>query len=285
MSNPRLSSKYKHVFTRPRNCANAKPETAFQIFATATPPDLWSRWWALPHCSVRRQRKNKNKHQEHSNRIIAMIQRKKVTLKYIEATKNRQTKNKDPFRFVVSIKKDSKQTGTCIVFRKVDVLIFSFFYLFLCACTTKATLWAQWKSKFACCANTLSELGIFREEPVLSWPKPWQILQQSNTEVTRERPWEVLQMRVQKRPQQRESKAQWWVLSDGRWQPEIRNMTAPRKSAYAEWTPSLEISEDLYGRGGRDTFASQTHHRTLPSSSSSAISWHQQFESAVDISS
>ena len=51
------------------------------------------------------------------------------------------------------------------------------------------------------------------------------------------------------------------MVSIIRWQPEIRNMTAPRKSAYAEWTPSLEISEDLYGRGGRDTFASQTHHR------------------------
>ena len=38
-------------------------------------------------------------------RNIAMMQRKKVTLRYIEATKNRQTKNKDPFRFVVSIKK------------------------------------------------------------------------------------------------------------------------------------------------------------------------------------
>ena len=177
--------------------------------------------------------------------------------------------------------------------------IFSFFYLFLCECTTKATLWAQWKSKFACCANTLSELGIFREEPVLNWPKPWQILQQSNTEVTRERPWEVSQMRVQKRPQQRESRAQWWVLSDGRWQPEIRNMTAPRKSAYAEWTPSLEISEDLYGRGGRDTFASQTHHRErcphhlhqqsvgISNQLVSAIwmsSWHQQLESAVYIS-
>ena len=62
------------------------------------------------------------------------------------------------------------------------------------------------------------------------------------------------------RPQQRESKAQWRVVPI-RWQAEIRNMTAPRKSAYAEWTPSLEISEDLYGRGGRDTFATQTHHR------------------------
>ena len=56
-----------------------------------------------------------------------MIQRKKVTLKYIEATKNRQTKNKDPIRFVVSIKKDSKQTGPCIVFRKVGVFHFLVF--------------------------------------------------------------------------------------------------------------------------------------------------------------
>ena len=34
-----------------------------------------------------------------------MIQLKKVTLEYIEATKNQQTKNKDPIRFVVSLKK------------------------------------------------------------------------------------------------------------------------------------------------------------------------------------
>ena len=158
-----------------------------------------------------------------------------------------------------------------------------------CECTTKTTPWTQWKSKFACCANTLSELGIFREEPVLSWPKPWQILQQSNTEVTRERPWEVLQMRVQKRPQQRESKAQWLVVPI-RWQPEIRNMTAPRKSAYAEWTPSLEISEDLYGRGGRDTFASQTHHRErcphhLHQQSVGISNLNQQLTSAVRVGS
>ena len=80
-----------------------------------------------------------------------------------------------------------------------------------------------------------------------------------------------------------------WVVSDGRWQPEIRNMTAPRKSAYAEWTPSLEISEDLYGRGGRDTFASQTHHRErcphhLHQQSVGISNLNQQFESAVDIS-
>ena len=98
-------------------------------------------------------------------------------------------------------------------------------------------------------------------------------------------------MRVhkQQRPQQRESKAQWRVVSV-RWQPEIRNMTAPRKSAYAEWTPSLEISEDLYGRGGRDTFASQTHHRErcphhLHQQSVGISNLNQQFESAVDISS
>ena len=81
-----------------------------------------------------------------------------------------------------------------------------------------------------------------------------------------------------------------WVVSDGRWQPETRNMTAPRKSAYAEWTPSLEISEDLYGRGGRDTFASQTHHRErcphhLHQQSVGISNLNQQFESAVDISS
>ena len=80
-----------------------------------------------------------------------------------------------------------------------------------------------------------------------------------------------------------------WVVSDGRWQPEIRNMTAPRKSAYAEWTPSLEISGDLYGRGGRDTFASQTHHRErcphhLHQQSVGISNLNQQFESAVDIS-
>ena len=79
-----------------------------------------------------------------------------------------------------------------------------------------------------------------------------------------------------------------WVVSDGRWQPEIRNMTAPRKSAYAEWTPTLEISEDLYGRGGRDTFASQTHHRErcphhLHQQSVGISNLNQQ--SAVDISS
>ena len=67
-------------------------------------------------------------------------------------------------------------------------------------------------------------------------------------------------------------------------------MTAPRKSAYAEWTPSLEISEDLYGRGGRDTFASQTHHRErcphhLHQQSVGISNLNQQFESAVDISS
>ena len=75
-----------------------------------------------------------------------------------------------------------------------------------------------------------------------------------------------------------------------RWQPEIRNMTAPRKSAYAEWTPSLEISEDLYGRGVRDTFATQTHHRErcsyhLHKQSVGISNLNQQFESAVDISS
>ena len=76
------------------------------------------------------------------------------------------------------------------------------------------------------------------------------------------------------------------MVSIIRWQPEIRKMTAPRKSAYAEWTPSLEISEDLYGRGGRDTFASESHHRErcphhLHQQAVGISNLNQQFKSAI----
>ena len=62
-----------------------------------------------------------------------MIQRKKVTLKYIEATKNRQ-KKQIPHQICGQHKKDSKQTGTCIVFRKVDV--FHLLVFFSCFCVS-----------------------------------------------------------------------------------------------------------------------------------------------------
>ena len=57
-------------------------------------------------------------------RNIAMMQRKKVTLKYIEATKNRQTKNRDPIRFVVSIKKIASKLALVEFFERLMYFIF-----------------------------------------------------------------------------------------------------------------------------------------------------------------